>query len=161
MISAHLRGAAGDLVTLPTRPPAAITGWSTRTPSLEPLSIFTLEYQTVGERAITRAARAACPREAVAPPEVHQLPRAGSASRSAVCGAASSRAQPLDLAFSSLFSPFASKVSPTHPNEVARRLQRAAGAALDRRERLLGAALERVEQAAARLAEVGGEQGDG
>ena len=43
------------LVTLPTSPPAAITGWLTRTPSSEPLSILTLEYQTVGERAITRA----------------------------------------------------------------------------------------------------------
>jgi hypothetical protein len=42
------------LVTLPASPPEAITGWSTRTPSLEPRSIFTVEYQTVGERAITR-----------------------------------------------------------------------------------------------------------
>ena len=51
-------------VTLPTRPPvcpcsgslpAAITGWFTRMPSLDPLSILMLEYQTVVERAITRA----------------------------------------------------------------------------------------------------------
>src|SRR3954465_2893409 len=43
-------------VILPARPPEAITGWSIFTPSLLPLSTFTLEYQTVGERAITRAA---------------------------------------------------------------------------------------------------------
>ena len=57
------------LVTLPARPPtspssgslpAAITGWSTLMPSLEPLSILMLEYQTFGERAITRAATARC-----------------------------------------------------------------------------------------------------
>ena len=41
--------------TRPARPPAAITGWSLRTPSSDPLSIFTLEYQTVGDLAITRA----------------------------------------------------------------------------------------------------------
>ena len=59
------------LVTLPARPPtsppsgslpAAITGWSTFTPSLEPLSIVMLEYQTFGERAITRAATGSVPR---------------------------------------------------------------------------------------------------
>jgi hypothetical protein len=37
------------LVTLPARPPAAITGWFSSTPSPDPLSIFTVEYQTVGE----------------------------------------------------------------------------------------------------------------
>jgi hypothetical protein len=36
-------------VTLPTRPPAAITGWFSSTPSPDPLSIFTVEYQMVGE----------------------------------------------------------------------------------------------------------------
>ncbi len=43
-------------LTLPARPPAAITGWFFLMPSSEPASIFTDEYQTVGERAITRAA---------------------------------------------------------------------------------------------------------
>ena len=36
--------------------PLPITGSSTSTPSLVPLSIVTVEYQTVGERAITRPA---------------------------------------------------------------------------------------------------------
>ena len=43
------------VVTLPIRPPAAITGWFSRTPSSEPLSILTVEYQTVADFAITRA----------------------------------------------------------------------------------------------------------
>ena len=43
------------LVSLPIRPPAAITGWLARRPSLEPLSIFSVEYQTVDDLAITRA----------------------------------------------------------------------------------------------------------
>ena len=43
------------LMTLPASPPAAMTGWFTRTPSLVPLSILTLEYHTVGDFAITRA----------------------------------------------------------------------------------------------------------
>jgi hypothetical protein len=43
------------LVVFPISPPAAITGWSMRSPSLDPLSIVRLEYQTVDERAITRA----------------------------------------------------------------------------------------------------------
>ena len=38
----------------PTRPSPLITGSSTRTPSPSPRSIVTVEYQTVGERAITR-----------------------------------------------------------------------------------------------------------
>ena len=32
-----------------------MTGWFTRRPWSEPLSIVIVEYQTVGERAITRA----------------------------------------------------------------------------------------------------------
>jgi hypothetical protein len=45
--------------------------------------------------------------------------------------------------------------------EVTQRLERAAGAGLDRRERRLSPALERVEQAAAGLAEVRGQDRDG
>src|SRR3954452_23973365 len=41
--------------TWPTRPSPLITGWSTRMPSLLPLSIVTVEYQTVGDFTITRA----------------------------------------------------------------------------------------------------------
>ena len=40
--------------TEPTRPSPLITGSSARTPSPVPTSIVTLEYQIVGERAITR-----------------------------------------------------------------------------------------------------------
>ena len=42
-------------LTLPTRPAPLITGWSTATPSLEPLLIWNVWYQELGERAITRA----------------------------------------------------------------------------------------------------------
>src|SRR4051812_37067584 len=42
-------------LTLPTRPASLTTGWSTRTPSLEPLLIWKVWYQELGERAITRA----------------------------------------------------------------------------------------------------------
>ena len=42
-------------LTLPTRPAPLTTGWSTRTPSLEPLLIWKVWYQELGERAITRA----------------------------------------------------------------------------------------------------------
>ena len=42
-------------LTLPTSPSPLITGWSGRTPSLEPLLISTVEYQVLGERAKTRA----------------------------------------------------------------------------------------------------------
>src|SRR3954463_11714518 len=42
-------------LTLPTRPALLTTGWSTRTPSLEPLLIWNVLYQELGERAITRA----------------------------------------------------------------------------------------------------------
>jgi hypothetical protein len=42
-------------VTRPARPSGATTGSSTRTPALEPLSMVTVEYQTTGERPITRA----------------------------------------------------------------------------------------------------------
>ena len=41
--------------TRPTRPAPLTTGWFVRTPALEPLSIVIAEYQTVGERPITRA----------------------------------------------------------------------------------------------------------
>jgi dTDP-glucose 4,6-dehydratase len=46
-------GATSD--TRPTRPAPLTTGWSTRRPWSEPLSIVIAEYQTVGERPITRA----------------------------------------------------------------------------------------------------------
>src|SRR6266576_4706375 len=42
-------------VTLPASPPAATTGSSMCTPSELPALMITLEYQTVGEREITRA----------------------------------------------------------------------------------------------------------
>ena len=42
-------------VTRPTSPSPLTTGSLIRTPALEPLSIVTVEYQTVGERPITRA----------------------------------------------------------------------------------------------------------
>ena len=41
--------------TLPARPPAAITGSLTSMPEPLPWLMTTLEYQTVGERSITRA----------------------------------------------------------------------------------------------------------
>ena len=40
---------------LPTSPALLTTGWLTRTPSLEPLLIWNVWYQELGERAITRA----------------------------------------------------------------------------------------------------------
>ena len=46
----HLGVAAGDCLTLPTSPSPLITGWSTRTPSLEPLLICSVWYQVLGER---------------------------------------------------------------------------------------------------------------
>ena len=42
-------------VTRPTSPSPVTTGSFIFTPSPEPLSIVTVEYQTVGERPITRA----------------------------------------------------------------------------------------------------------
>ena len=116
-----------------------MTGWFTRTPSPEPLSIFTLEYQTVGERAITRAATRLVPDGNMS---LALKPTRGAlswaASRSAVCDAASSERSRSTSARSSVLSPLASKVSPTQLNEVAHGLEGAAGAGLDRRERLLG-----------------------
>ena len=46
--------------TRPTRPAPLTTGSPSRTPSLEPLLIVTVEYQTVGERPNTRAVTAPC-----------------------------------------------------------------------------------------------------
>ena len=46
-------GATSDM--RPTRPAPLTTGWSSRTPWSEPLSIVIVEYHTVGERPITRA----------------------------------------------------------------------------------------------------------
>ena len=48
-------------VTLPARPPAAITGSSICTPSPLPALMTTFEYQTVGEREITRAVMSLSP----------------------------------------------------------------------------------------------------
>ena len=42
--------------TLPTRPSPVTTGWFCAHAASEPLSIVIVEYQTVGERPITRAA---------------------------------------------------------------------------------------------------------
>ena len=56
VISVTCAASAETAETLPTRPSPVTTGWSTRTPWSEPLSIVIVEYQTVGERAITRAA---------------------------------------------------------------------------------------------------------
>ena len=47
-------------MTLPIRPSPLTTGWSTRTPSDEPLSMLIVAYQTVGEWPITRAVTGRC-----------------------------------------------------------------------------------------------------
>src|SRR5215207_9663595 len=113
------------LVTLPARPPtspasgslpAASTGWSSFTPSLEPLSILMLEYQTVGERAITRAATGSVPRGKPSSCLSPTRPLSCAASRCAVCASESAARSRSTSRFRSLFSPFASKVSPAQPN---------------------------------------------
>ena len=102
-------------VTLPASPPAAITGWSTRTPSPRPLSILIVEYQTVGERAITRAATGLVPSGKPSVRRRPTRPRSWSASRRAVSRAASSLRRPATSSRSFSLSPLASKVSPTQP----------------------------------------------
>ncbi len=57
---------------LPARPCAATTGSSIRKPSLDPWSIVTVEYQTVGERPITLAVTGSVPSGTI-PPLVSSL----------------------------------------------------------------------------------------
>ena len=85
-------------------------------PSSEPASILTDEYQTVGERAITRAAtgRVACGKP-VARLSLSR-PRSWAASRSAVADRPSCSRRPSTSALSFLFSSLASKESPNQPN---------------------------------------------
>ena len=59
-------------VTFPASPCAATTGSSIRTPSPEPLSIVTVEYQTVGDRPTTRAVTGSVP-SGTMPPLVSSL----------------------------------------------------------------------------------------
>src|ERR1044072_9851383 len=57
LVSVNSVTCAAPLKTAVTRPTAAssfMTGWPTGTPSLEPLSSLIVEYQTVGEVAMTR-----------------------------------------------------------------------------------------------------------
>src|SRR5215207_4522183 len=112
-------------VTLPTSPPtsswsgslpAAITGWFTRTPSLEPLSILMPEYQTVGERAITRAVTGRVPCGKPCSSFSPTRPLSWVASRCAVWASASTARRRSTSRFSSWFSFLASKVSPAQPN---------------------------------------------
>src|SRR5215204_2802704 len=113
------------LVTLPARPPtspasgslaAASTGWSSFTPSLEPLSILMLEYQTVGERAITRAPTGSVPRGKPSSCFRPTSPLSCVASRCEVCASASAARRRSTSRFSSWFSFLAPKVSPAQPN---------------------------------------------
>ena len=76
-------------VIFPASPCAATTGSSTRTPSLDPLSIVTVEYQTVGERPITRAVTGSVP-SGTMPPLVSSFSAESSlASCCCVCARAS------------------------------------------------------------------------
>ena len=102
-------------VTRPARPPAAITGWFTRTPSPEPLSIFTLEYQTVGERAITRADTGLVPCGNPSARPSFTSPRSCWLSRRAVSFSPRRLRSSSFSAFRSSFSPLASSVSPNQP----------------------------------------------
>src|SRR5215210_3616890 len=112
-------------VTFPTRPPtsfasgslpAAITGWFTRTPSLSPLSILMLEYQMLGERAITRAATGSVPRGKPSSPRSPTSPFSWEASRWAVWASASAARSRSTSRLRSLLSFLASTVSPAQPN---------------------------------------------
>ena len=111
--------------TLPARPPsvglesseaAAITGWSSSTPSLEPLSILMLEYQTFGERAITRAVTGSVPCGKPSSLCRPTSPFSCSASRCAVRVRASSERSSSTSRSSAAFLSLASTVSPTQPN---------------------------------------------
>ncbi len=85
-------------------------------PSLEPLSILMLEYQTVGERAITRAVTGFVPCGKPCSSFRPTSPLSWLASRSAVWARPSSLRSRSTSCFRSLFSFFASKVSPAQPN---------------------------------------------
>ena len=136
-------------VTLPTRPSPLITGWSTRTPSLEPLSIVDRRVpdgrraadHARGDRlvAVDAAAELSSPTSA----------RSCAFSRSRGLGAvdlrcAARRARLLQLVALGLGVERVAEPA----DEVADRLERAAGALLDRREHLHDAALDGVQRAA-------------
>ena len=59
------------------------TGSLRSIPALEPLSIVTVEYQTVGERPITRAVTGSKPPSAAEPVELEQLREAAAFSPTA------------------------------------------------------------------------------
>jgi hypothetical protein len=75
-----------------------------------------LEYQTVGERAITRAATGSVPRGKPSSSLSPTRPFSWVASRWAVWASASAARRRSTSRLSSLFSPLASKVSPAQPN---------------------------------------------
>ena len=121
---------------------AAITGWSSSTPSLDPLSILMLEYQTFGERAITRAVTGSVPCGKPSSLWSPTSPLSCAASRCAVRVRASSERSSIDLALERLVLVLGVDGVADPAEQVAHRLERAARARLDRRERLLRAALE-------------------
>ncbi len=146
-------------VMRPARPSGAITASSTRMPALVPLSIVTVEYQTVGERPITRAVTASCP-GGISPPPVSSasfgqlLALAGVGLRlgELVARLGQLVAQPLVLAprLEGLVEPV---------DEVARRLQRPVRGLLEGAEHRRDPALDAVHRPAVALAEVEAEQG--
>ena len=99
-------------VTFPTRPSPVTTGWSTWSPSVRPLSICTVEYQSVGDRAITRAVTGLVPCGNPGLRDRPTIARSCSLSRTAVWSAASWARASASWRFSFLFSPFAPKASP-------------------------------------------------
>ena len=104
-------------VTRPTRPPPVITGSSSSIPELEPLSIVTVEYQTVGERPITRLVTGSRP--SGIPPWRSRLTSARSSLFSPIADSVSatrSRSSSTS-AWRSSFSPRASNVSPNQSIE--------------------------------------------
>ena len=98
-------------VTLPASPSAATTGSSTRTPALVPWSIVTVEYQTVGERPITRPVTVSSPGGHDAAAGDRDQLRQLLALLERRLGLGEPVAKISDLVRNSSFSPFASKVS--------------------------------------------------
>ena len=155
---------AAPLNTAVTRPMSASslsTGWPTRTPSLEPLSMRAVAYQSVGEVPMTRAglrpvglqAERAARLEELAQLARSRRPRCRGP-RARVRRRSRSAVQVLDLALG------VQRVAEP-AEEVAHGLERAAGALLHRVEHLARPALHPVQGAAAGLAEVRSQQDQG
>ena len=154
---------AAPLKTAVTRPMSAssfMTGWPTRTPSLEPLSMLIVAYQTVGEVADDAAGLRAVVLQPERAARLEQLAHLAVlvqrvvADRELRAQAVALGGQVLDLALG------VQRVAEP-AEEVAHGLQRAARALLHRVEHLARAALHPVQGAAAGLAEVRGQEDQG